>query len=201
MRLEQWVQTGILVWLFCRLHFAELSLLGGCSPASPGCPCALLWLTVCWQCYDKGHCCCCCCCLAAVIDADDTDDDVDVPPACRLEDDERLDTLLDQLQKKVPSAPKAKQQQQQQRRGPGGGRGDSSNDAGSARSGGVDEDDIGSAATSSGMQSVKSQLAAEMRAVKQQLQELDARAAEKAERAGVQPRVANYGRLVRGAGT
>ncbi|KAI8466961.1 MAG: hypothetical protein J3K34DRAFT_524115 [Monoraphidium minutum] len=101
----------------------------------------------------------------------------------RLEDDERLDTLLDQLQKRAPTlAPGALQAG---RGGEGGGGGDDD-----------DGDDARSAATgSSGLQSVKSQLAAEMRAVRRQLDALDARAAAKAERAGVPPRGAGPGRL------
>lgn len=108
-------------------------------------------------------------------------------PNYRLEDDERLDTLLDQLQKRAPTVPRAPGPAGAQRR-PGGG-------------GGGDDDDVSSLATSSGLQSIKSQLAAEMQAVRRQLDELDARAAAKAERAGVPPRGVNYGRLVRGAGT
>jgi hypothetical protein len=117
----------------------------------------------------------------------------------RLEDDERLDTLLDQLQKKAPSVPAAAAGKDARGRRPRR-HGD---DGGSSQAGGEGDagDDDASATMSSGIHSVKSQLAAEMRAVRRQLDELDARAGAKAERAGVAPRAANYGRLARGFGT
>jgi hypothetical protein len=126
--------------------------------------------------------------------------------ARRLEDDERLDTLLDQLQKKAPTVAAAKSRpgqhkplrhrnQQQLGRSGGGGRGEYEGADGQApydddseEGGGEDDTRGGGTPSSCGLQSVKSQLAAEMRAVRRQLEELDGRAAQKAERAGVVPR-------------
>jgi hypothetical protein len=121
-----------------------------------------------------------------------------LPFPARLEDDERLDALLDQLQKRAPTIGSAGQRQRQQQRQRGEAR--ASHSGGGTGNGGGEDDDTGSAAASSGLQSVKSQLAAELRAVRQQLDELDARAAAKAERVGVQPRAGGHARPLRGAG-
>ena len=165
----------------------------------------------------------------------------------RLDDDERLDALLDQLQKKAPpvaaAAGKAaaaasgagrRQQHQALRRSVGsagavGGLGRQHHQqhrqsaeatvaafTGGGHGSGYDGDDAldadpsaSSLGGSGGGGSVKSQLAAELRAVRRQLEALDARAAAKAERArlpvgagagtaaGALPRGLAYGRVAR----
>jgi hypothetical protein len=98
-----------------------------------------------------------------------------------LDDDERLDALLDQLQKRAPTVPPARKQA----RAAGGPaapaaparRRDAREESGGDSGNGHD--------TGSGARSVTSQLASEVRAVRRQLEELGKRAAAKAERQGV----------------
>lgn len=131
----------------------------------------------------------------------------------RLDDDERLDTILDQLQRKVPgvqqpAAAAARRVAQQQRAASAGGRargGGRSGDCGGydewggeleagCSEGGCDEDDTSEATTVGG------QLAAEMRAVRRQLEALGGRAVAKARRAGAVPAGPEYGRSPRRPG-
>ncbi|GBF99207.1 hypothetical protein Rsub_12466 [Raphidocelis subcapitata] len=124
----------------------------------------------------------------------------------RLDDDERLDALLDQLQKRAPAVPPARKQPRAAAapRGAGGAgpaadapalgceEWEGSRDGGGC--GGGDEDD-----TASGARSVTGQLASEVRAVRRQLEELGRRAEAKAERQGVVARQHGAPRAVRGA--
>lgn len=134
----------------------------------------------------------------------------------RLEDDERLDTLLDQLQRKVPGVqrpggaarrlgqPAMAAQQQLRLRGSSAGArwgGEPCDEWGgeleAGCSGGVEGVDDYDDMTPSEASTMKGQLAAEMRAVRRQLEDLGGRAAAKARRAGVVPHAPEYGRSPR----
>lgn len=114
----------------------------------------------------------------------------------RLDDDDRLDTLLDQLQKKVPTAAVSTGRQaglsKSRRKGPTGNRnGRTATDKAQHSShrtqehdDGGDHDDDHDDDISSGTQgSVKSQLAAEMRDLKDKIQQMSLRASRKVNKA------------------